>query len=104
MDLEQFETRKQDHLRLSLDARHEAKGLSGFAAIHLAHEALPDLNFSEVQTGEAFWDYRAASPFFLSSMTAGHHAGEAMNLRLARVASQKRWPMGLGSQRRELKD
>jgi isopentenyl-diphosphate delta-isomerase len=37
-------------------------------------------------------------------MTAGHHKGEALNLVLARAAESRRWPMGLGSQRRELTD
>jgi isopentenyl-diphosphate delta-isomerase len=37
-------------------------------------------------------------------MTAGHAGGEAINVTLARIASARRWPMGLGSQRRELTD
>ncbi|MGZ6359704.1 MAG: type 2 isopentenyl-diphosphate Delta-isomerase, partial [Bdellovibrionota bacterium] len=52
----------------------------------------------------SFFGYKAASPCFISSMTAGHQNGEALNLTLARVASSRRWPMGLGSQRRELTD
>ena len=35
---------------------------------------------------------------------AGHRDGEAINLRLAKLAGEVRWPMGLGSQRRELHD
>ncbi len=104
MNTEGFENRKADHLRLALDPAMEALGESGFDRIHLRHEALPELNFSEIKLGTNFFKYKAASPCFVSSMTAGHVNGEALNLTLARVASSRRWPMGLGSQRRELSD
>jgi isopentenyl-diphosphate delta-isomerase len=104
MNTEGFENRKADHLRLALDPAMEAAGESGFDRIHLRHEALPNLNFSELQLETKFFSYLAASPCFVSSMTAGHANGEALNLTLARVASSRRWPMGLGSQRRELTD
>lgn len=104
MDLNLFEKRKSDHLRLAMDDKHEAQGLAGFNRIHLFHEALPELNFSEIKLNTKFWNYEASSPFFISSMTAGHSKGEAINISLARVAGIKKWPMGLGSQRRELTD
>jgi isopentenyl-diphosphate Delta-isomerase len=104
MNLEHFESRKADHLRLALDPSMEAKGESGFDSIRLPHEALPELNFSQVSLDTKFFSFKAASPFFVSSMTAGHLNGEALNLTLARVASSRRWPMGVGSQRRELTD
>jgi isopentenyl-diphosphate delta-isomerase len=104
VDTTHFESRKADHLRLALDPSMEAVGESGFDRIHLEHDALPELNFSDVLLDTKFFSYKAASPFFISSMTAGHLNGEALNLTLARVASQRRWPMGLGSQRRELTD
>lgn len=104
MNTEHFERRKADHLRLALDPEMEALGGSGFDRIHLPHEALPELDFSQVALGTPFFGFSAASPCFISSMTAGHANGEALNLTLARVASSRRWPMGLGSQRRELTD
>lgn len=104
MNTDRFESRKADHLRLALDPRMEAVGEHGLDRIHLEHEALPELDFSELSLTTKFWKYEAAAPFFFSSMTAGHHQGEALNLVLARAASARRWPMGLGSQRRELSD
>ncbi|MGZ3685842.1 MAG: type 2 isopentenyl-diphosphate Delta-isomerase, partial [Bdellovibrionota bacterium] len=104
MNTEHFESRKADHLRLALDPAMEAAGMSGFDSIRLNHEALPELDFSDVALATSFFGYKAASPCFISSMTAGHQNGEALNLTLARVASSRRWPMGLGSQRRELTD
>lgn len=100
----QFERRKADHLRLALDPAMEAAGESGFDHIRLDHEALPELDFSDLKLATNFFGFAAASPCFISSMTAGHANGEALNLTLARVASSRRWPMGVGSQRRELTD
>jgi isopentenyl-diphosphate delta-isomerase len=45
-----------------------------------------------------------SAPFFISSMTAGHRNGVEINRRLARAASEKKWMMGVGSQRKELTD
>ncbi len=102
--MQEFESRKADHLRLALDPKMEATGGSGFDSIQLIHEALPDLNLSDIQLETKFWKAKAASPLFISSMTAGHHKGEAINSTLAKVAAKNRWPMGVGSQRRELED
>ncbi len=99
-----FESRKADHIRLSLDPRHQAEGASGLDTIHLHHEAFPELNFRDVSLTEIFFRHAAASPLFISSMTAGHKKGEGLNLTLARAASSRGWPMGVGSQRRELSD
>jgi isopentenyl-diphosphate delta-isomerase len=99
-----FESRKADHLRLALDPSMEALGAGGFDRVHLIHEALPEIDFAAIDLKTSFWKFEAASPFFISSMTAGHHQGEAINITLARVAAARRWPMGLGSQRRELGD
>lgn len=104
MNTERFESRKADHIRLALEPAMEATGGNGFDRVHLLHEALPELDLSEVKLETKFWKFKAASPLFLSSMTAGHHKGEALNLTLARAAAHRRWPMGVGSQRRELTD
>jgi isopentenyl-diphosphate Delta-isomerase len=104
MDLRRFEDRKADHLRLALHPDNDALGGSGLERIRLIHDAIPEINFKDINIKCHFWNYAAASPFFISSMTAGHQAGESINLKLARVAALRRWPMGIGSQRRELTD
>ena len=104
MDITEFESRKKDHLNLALRPENEALGQSGLDSIHLHHCALPEMDFGDVEIQTQFWKYPANSPCFVSSMTAGHQAGEALNLRIATVAQKMRWPMGIGSQRRELHD
>ena len=100
----QFESRKQDHLRLALDPRTQAKGASGFDQVALVHEALPNLDFEEIDLSVSNWGTPAKVPFFISSMTAGHAGSLDLNFRLAKAAEIRGWPMGVGSQRRELKD
>lgn len=100
----QFENRKADHIRLSLSERNQAIGESGFDRVQLLHEALPDLDFKQVTLQTPVLGRRMPTPFFVSSMTAGHDAAIDLNTRLARAIQERGWCMGVGSQRRELSD
>lgn len=99
---EMFESRKQDHIRLALDRRTQAEGLSGFDFLELEHEALPDFNFSEISTESQVLGYLLSSPLFISSMTAGNELSPLINKRLFQLASTKNILMAVGSQRKEL--
>lgn len=99
-----FESRKKDHIRLALDNGTQNLVKSGFNQIHLSHQALPEINFSDVSLKVELLGHEFASPHFVSSMTAGHEDSLQINLRLARAAQKKNWLMGVGSQRRELTD
>ena len=99
-----FEQRKADHIRLSLDDRTEAKGLSGLNDIMLCHEALPDIDFSDVEIKHHQLGKSVQTPFLVSSMTAGHKDALMINERLMFCAQNQGWAMGVGSQRRELFD
>lgn len=101
---EQFEVRKQDHIRLSLSPENQALGEAGFDRVQLIHEALPDLNFSDIQMGSRSLGVATETPFLISSMTAGHTASIDLNSRLALAAQERGWRMGVGSQRKELQD
>lgn len=99
-----FEQRKSDHIRLSLDPKTEATGLTGLDQVHLAHDALPDLNFDEVSIEIEQLGAKQPTPFLISSMTAGHENALQINERLMTAAQLNGWAMGVGSQRRELFD
>lgn len=101
---EQFEQRKVDHIHLSLDSRHQTSHLSDFSSVELIHEALPDLNFHEVDLHTKSLAQVCSTPFFVSSMTAGHVGGVDLNQRLAKACQRRGWFLGVGSQRRELND
>ena len=100
----QFEQRKKDHIRIALDPRVQATGGTGLDQIELLHEALPEINFSDISLKTQFLKYQLNAPIFISSMTAGHVDSVDLNLRLARAAQARGWAMGVGSQRKELTD
>jgi isopentenyl-diphosphate delta-isomerase len=102
--LKQFEQRKKDHIRFSLDQKTQSLASSHFDQINLVHHALPDFNFSEVVLDTKILGHNFASPHFISSMTAGHGQSFQINSILAKAAAKKNWLMCVGSQRRELTD
>lgn len=104
MQPDAFSTRKTDHLRLALDEQNQVlRSLSGFDEIQLIHEALPELNFSEVTlttTCTALGETH--TPFFVAGMTAGHENAIVINEILASICEKRGWAFGLGSLRRDL--
>ncbi|MBE8163080.1 MAG: type 2 isopentenyl-diphosphate Delta-isomerase [Bdellovibrionaceae bacterium] len=105
MDISQFENRKEDHIRLALDEANQARvDFNQWKQVDLLHEALVDLDFSEVSLSSTILNRTEKTPFFISSMTAGHGSSLAINLALAKACVKKSWFMGVGSQRKELSD
>jgi isopentenyl-diphosphate Delta-isomerase len=102
MDIRQFEDRKRDHLRHALDPANQASDRLGLDRIHLFHEALPDLDFSQIQLSSTCLGDPAPTPFYVAGMTAGHPDAPALNRALAVACARRGWAMGVGSQRREL--
>ena len=78
-DYSQFEKRKQDHIELALMPANRAEELNPFDRMSLAHEALPDLNFDEVDMRGQRFGRVVEKPFLVSSMTAGHHDATDIN-------------------------
>ena len=92
--------RKADHIRINLEEDVQFPGLTnGFEGYRLIHQALPELNLTEVETGVAFLGKRLQVPLLISSMTGGTEAARAINRNLARGAQARGIAMGLGSQR-----
>ncbi|QEY50108.1 type 2 isopentenyl-diphosphate Delta-isomerase [Legionella longbeachae] len=102
--LEQFEQRKQDHIKLALMPENQTADLSTLDNINLIHEALPDLNFDDVSIKGSRLGQVVEKPFLISSMTAGHRRAKHINRNLIEACAHNGWAMGVGSQRRELTD
>lgn len=100
--IDDFENRKKDHIRLALDSMSQGVVSSGFDRVRLVHNALPEINFSDVTLATNILSQSFSSPHFVASMTAGHKQSVQINLNLAKAASKKHWMMAVGSQRREL--
>lgn len=95
--------RKADHVRLAL-AADPAAAAAGFAGVSLVHEALPELDLADIDSGVTFLGRRFELPLCIAAMTGGHAQGAAINATLARVAARRGLPMGVGSQRAALLD
>ncbi|HRD69503.1 MAG TPA: type 2 isopentenyl-diphosphate Delta-isomerase [Legionella sp.] len=103
-DYSQFEQRKRDHIELALMPANQSSELNPFDALHLIHEAMPDINFNDISIKSTRFNQKINTPFIISSMTAGHEHAANINFRLMEACAQTGWAMGVGSQRRELTD
>lgn len=99
-----FEKRKQDHIELALMDVNQADECNAFDRMTLMHEALPDLDFADIDQASTRFGQQVAKPFIVGSMTAGHRDAQAINRHLMAACAQMGWAMGVGSQRRELTD
>ena len=102
MDTQRFEARKVEHIQHSLDPAHQAKGLSGLDQLKLLHDALPEVDFEEIELSTPCLGQTLSTPFFIAGMTAGHEKAFELNRMLALACQQRGWAMGVGSQRRDL--
>lgn len=103
-DYRQFEQRKQDHIELALMPENQADEQLFFDQITLQHEALPEIDFDEIDISCERFGQVVKTPFMVASMTAGHAQGQPINHRLIAACAASGWAMGVGSQRRELTD
>jgi isopentenyl-diphosphate delta-isomerase len=102
--VQDFEKRKVAHIQHALSETAQTPHLKDISSIRLIHEALPDFDFEDVNIENHTFNLPLKSPLFISSMTAGHTEGVQLNHRLAKAAQEHGWLMGVGSQRRELRD
>ena len=103
-DYKQFEKRKQDHIELALMQVNQAEELNAFDRMTLLHEAMPDIDFDEIDIAGMRFGNAVSTPFMVGSMTAGHDDAQSINRHLIAACAESNWAMGVGSQRRELSD
>jgi len=92
--------RKAEHVKLTLnkDVQHRTKS-TGFEDIDFVHNALPELDFSKIDTSAGIFGKSVSAPIIISSMTGGYAGAEKINMGLAQAAQELGLAMGLGSQR-----
>lgn len=92
--------RKTEHIRLCLTDNVEGVNKStGLEGISFLHNALPEINFDDIQLDASFLNKKIQAPFLVSSMTGGSELAEKINQNLAVAAEEKGWAIGLGSTR-----
>jgi isopentenyl-diphosphate delta-isomerase len=96
-------SRKKQHVRLALtrDVGFRAKG-TGLDHLDFEHNALPEIDFSEVDTSTRFLGYQLSCPLLISSMTGGYADALTVNRQLAEVCGEMHLALGVGSQRQAM--
>ncbi len=98
-------SRKVDHIRINLEEDVAGKGITtGLERYRFEHQALPELDLDDVDTGTRFLGHTLRLPLLISSMTGGVPEGGRINRNLARAAQARGVAMGLGSGRIALED
>jgi isopentenyl-diphosphate Delta-isomerase len=99
----QTSPRKKEHvdLTISKDVAFRSK-TTGFERWEFVHNALPEIDFSEISTAASFVGKPVAFPFMISCMTGGYADAERINRELAEVCEDCTIAMGVGSQRQAI--
>lgn len=94
----QISRRKRDHLKIAT-SKISQTGNPGFDRYQFIHNALPEINFDDIDASTTFLDKKVRYPFFISCMTGGVAEGKRINRNLAAAAQKYGIAMGVGSQR-----
>jgi len=92
--------RKREHLEICRTGEASPAPLGGgFEKFVFVHNALPELDFGEVDTSTVFLGRELRAPVLISSMTGGFRMAGKINRNLAKAAQELGLAMGVGSQR-----
>jgi isopentenyl-diphosphate delta-isomerase len=95
-----IEDRKADHIRINLERNVQFPHLTtGLERYRFVHQALPELNLSEINTQVTLFGKTISAPILISSMTGGTDLALKINRNLAEAAQTHKIALGLGSQR-----
>lgn len=95
-----IEDRKADHIRINLERNVQFPRLTtGLERYRFLHQALPELNLSDIDTTITLFGKTLSAPILISSMTGGTDIALRLNERLAEAAQNHHIALGLGSQR-----
>ena len=96
----EHESRKEVHLVTCLNNDVRGSGITtGFERYRFIHQALPDVNWLEIDLSTWLLGKSLRAPIVISAMTGGCRMGTDINRNLALAAQQLGLAMGVGSQR-----
>jgi isopentenyl-diphosphate delta-isomerase len=103
-DIEVIKQRKKDGIDIPLQKNVQAKTTSTYLEyVKLVHNALPEVDYDDIDTSTSFLGKKFAAPIIIDSMTGGTDEATIINGRLGELAEKYRFGMGIGSQRAGLK-
>jgi isopentenyl-diphosphate Delta-isomerase len=98
-----IENRKDEHVRIALE-KHVSADHNQWDDIILTHNALPELNYDEIDISTTLFGKNLGAPLIIAAMTGGYTLAKDINERLAYTAAHLQIPMGVGSQRAALEN
>ena len=96
--------RKSDHIQISLNEDVSSALTTGLEKLHFTHQALPEMNFEEIDPSFVLLGKDISFPLLISSMTGGTPTAAGINRNLALAAEKKKVGLALGSQRAAIED
>ena len=91
--------RKDVHIDLAKKDKSHFSRTHPLDLIRLPHNALPEMDFEEIDTRCDFFSRKLSFPFMITGMTGGTERGDKLNRAFAEVANHCRVAFGVGSQR-----
>lgn len=99
-DIEIIKQRKREGIEIPLNKDVQAKTTSTYLEyVKLIHNALPELDYDEIDISTTFLKRKFSAPIIIDSMTGGAPEAARINGRLGELAEKYGFAMGLGSQR-----
>jgi isopentenyl-diphosphate delta-isomerase len=94
-----IQQRKADHITINLEKDVDSSLQNGLEAYHFRHNALPEINLSDVDCTTELFGRKLGIPLLISSMTGGTEQARQINRSLAVAVQHHHLSMGVGSQR-----
>ncbi|MEM1675351.1 MAG: type 2 isopentenyl-diphosphate Delta-isomerase [Desulfurococcaceae archaeon] len=93
--------RKIEHIDIVLKENVDYNGWCKtiYESIKLIHQALPGINYKEIDLSTNFLKYSLNAPIIITGITGGHVDTIKINEQLAKLVSKHRLAIGVGSQR-----
>jgi isopentenyl-diphosphate delta-isomerase len=99
-DIDIIKQRKKDGIDIPLKKDVQAKTTSNYLEyIRFIHNALPEIDYNDIDTSTTFLNHKFSAPVIVDSMTGGTPDAININARLAQLSDKYGFAMGLGSQR-----
>jgi isopentenyl-diphosphate delta-isomerase len=95
----EVQQRKIEHVMIALEQGINVSQRANWNDVQLVHQALPEVDFDEIDTTVTFLGHTLRYPIFVSSLTGGHPEVSTINRNLARAAEKYGLALGVGSQR-----
>ncbi|MEM4258663.1 MAG: type 2 isopentenyl-diphosphate Delta-isomerase [Candidatus Thermoplasmatota archaeon] len=97
------EERKREHIQIAV-SEDIAFHHNYWDDVHLAHNALPEVNEEDIDLGVQLFGKKLGAPLVISAITGGYREGKKINENLAIAAERFQVAMGVGSQRAALEN